>query len=180
MRIEKCHEKACSPSNGNFFTQLQPLREQQVCSPAQKVQPCGRHLPLRTSILAVAILLLASRQGLPETLVVDGVRAFSVLSDFKNFTKKAQRSELLVYPERPSDAPMRTAYESEKAIGRPVDLPARKSKTSISLAMRIFFAATFPTSPDWRIAWIPSVIAIFGGRKGQWPSRMGTTSCNCC
>lgn len=103
-----------------------------------------------TSVLAVSLLSLASHQGPPEELLVDGFKTFSLLADFKcsvkSFTKKMKRSDLLVYPANPQDMP-EALFKAAYAPGEPPvecpmdcgalavlceDLPARKSNVKVS------------------------------------------------
>ncbi|CAK9020522.1 unnamed protein product, partial [Durusdinium trenchii] len=76
-----------------------------------------------TSALAISLLLLASHQGAPENLTVDGMKVYHMLQDFKsavkNCSKSRKRSELLLYPPCPQELPealFKAAYPAGQVL----------------------------------------------------------------
>ena len=102
-----------------------------------------------TSVLAISLLLLASHQGAPENLTVDGMKVYHMLQDFKsavkNCSKSRKRSELLLYPPCPQELPealFKAAYPAGQVpVKNPLDewalkaltadLPARNTRTVV-------------------------------------------------
>ena len=102
-----------------------------------------------TSVLAISLLLLASHQGAPENLTVDGMQVYHMLQDFKsavkNCSKSRKRSELLLYPPCPQELPealFKAAYPAGQVpVKNPLgewalkalaaDLPARNTRTVV-------------------------------------------------